>query len=351
MKKYGLLSLILLAGILFASTAGAQDQQSDHGHEEIIIRKKGDFPKKLDIQLNGDQVTINGKKPEDVQGNITVIRRKSSGDSGEDFGYSRGSGRRSFGGGYPGMNMFGGGGSMSINSNKALLGVLTIPSDSSQGARIEEVERGTPADSVGLRKNDVITKVGTRDILSAQDLTEAIGEYEPGDVVSITYNRDGASHETDVQLGRNDNAGARGMMSMPAMPRDHYYFQSPYGESGPQNFMQQFRRNHPFLNPYGANPERLNPEPRLGMRVEDRSDKKGVTVKKVTAGSAADAAGFKAGDVLIAIDGDQVSSVDDVLQALQSHQGDDTLKATVDRDGKKKTLEVEMPGRHQSADL
>lgn len=345
MRKYGLLSMLFLAGALFAFRAGAQDQQSDDGREEIIIRKKGDFPQKLDIQLNGDQVTINGKKPEDVEGNITVIRRKSSEDSERSFSFGGAPRAWSFRGGNPhqGMSMFGGGSMFGGNSNKALLGVLTIPSDSSHGARIEEVEKGTPADSVGLQKNDVITKVGTRDIQSAQDLTEAIGQYKPGDVTSVTYDRDGTSHEAEVQLGRNDNSGRAGMMPLPDV---NDYFQSPYRESGPRNFMQRFRRNHPFLNP-----EAPAGGPKLGMRVEDRTDHKGVTVKNVTAGSAAEAAGFKAGDVLNSIGGKDISSVEDVLQALHDHQGDESLKATVDRDGKKKTLDVEMPGSHHSVDL
>lgn len=339
MKKYSLLSLCFLAGALCAFNAGAQDKPSGSGREEIIIRKKGDFPEKMTIQLNGDQVTINGKKPEDVEGNVEVIRRKSEDRSSNSYSFSGPSPSfHRFGeGGQQGGMLFGGDG------NKALLGVLTIPSDSSAGARIEEVEKGTPADSAGLQKNDVITQVGTREIHSARDLTDAIGQYEPGDVVTVTYLRDGKQGEAQVVLGRNDNNG-RGRM---AMPFNQYYFQSPFGNNGsPDNFMRQFRRNHPFLSP-----QQPGSQPKLGMRVEDRSDHKGVTVRQITPGSAAEAAGFEKGDVVTALGGKEVSGVADVLGILRDHRGDDSLSATIDRDGKKKTLEISLPGTHRSADL
>jgi len=340
MKKYGLLSLFFLVGATIAFRASAQDQQSDDGHEEIIIRKKGSFPQKLDIQLNGNQVTINGKKPEDVKGNIEVIRRKSS-DQDDNSDHSRGS-ARSFHGFPRGMHMFGDDSdAFGGDSNKALLGVLTIPSDSAGGARIAEVERGTPADSAGLAKNDVITKIGTQDIHSAEDLSNAIGQYKPGDVITVTYQRGGTDHETDVALGRNDNGGGNAMV----MPFDHYSFQSPFEDSDPQNFMKQFRRNHPFLSPEARE------RPKLGMRVEERDDHKGVTVKQVTSGSAADASGFKVGDVLTSIAGKDVSGVNDVLEALRDHRDDKSVEAKVERSGKEKTLQVEIPGMHQSADL
>lgn len=350
MKKVGLLSVCLLGGLFFAFPSTAQDNQSSQGdgNEEIVIRKKGDFPQKLDIQLNGDQVTINGKKPEDVEGNIEVIRRKSS-DRERGFSFRGPSG--GFQGFGPHSGMFDDSDMAGGNHNKALLGVLTLPSDSAEGARIEEVEKGTPADSAGLQKNDLITRIGSREIHSAQDLTEAIGQYEPGDVISVTFRRNGAEQEADVQLGRNDNSGG-GMMTMPF---DHrYFFQSPFGEGNPDDqgsplpdngFMQEFRRNHPFFSPGRSQ------APKLGMRVEGTDDQHGVKVTEVTPGSAAEASGFKEGDVLTAIAGQDVTGIPDVVRALRAHRSDKTVEAKVERGGKEKTLQVTIPHDHPSADL
>lgn len=341
MKKYLLISSFLLP-VLFAFPARSQDS-SGNEQEEIIIRKRGDFPKDVTIQLNGDQVKINGKKPEDVEGNIEVIRKKSSGNGSEEMDAF---GENSPFGNMPRRFNF----SQAPNSgNKALLGVLTIPDDSSDGARIEEVEKGTPADSAGLHKGDVIVKINDSKIHSAEDLTEAVGQYNPGDQVKVTYLRGQQSYTTNVKLGKNDN-GNFGQFGFGRMPNNGFRFQGPMGGrngNGMQDFMQQFRRAHPFM----GGPNIQAPGPRLGMTVENNSDGNGVTVKSVQSGSAADKSGFKTGDIVSKFGGQDVTDIDDILQAIQSHKNDKDVTATVIRDGKTQTLKVQMPSEQARADL
>jgi serine protease Do len=341
MKKYLLLSSFMLGGILLTLQGYSQDNnstQQNEQNEEIIIRKKGDFPKNLTIQLNGNAVTINGKKPEDIKGDIEVIRKKSSGSEDETYGFSQPG--RSYNGDSRGFSL------SPVSPNKALLGVLTVPGDSLTGAKVEEVERGTPADSVGLQKGDIITRVNDTDIKSTEDLSEAIGQYQPGDKITVTYTRDGHTRQAEVTLGRNDNgAGSFGMN----MPFDRFHFRGPFGgSSNPQNFMQQFREHHSFMNPRGM----VSPKgPHLGMTVEARDDQKGLTVKQVEPGSPAQSAGFKPGDILSAFAGQKITSVDDIRKALDQHKNDQDLKATVLRDGHKKTLTISSLNVHDQANL
>lgn len=328
MKKYFLLSSLLLGGLLLGCRAFSQD--SSQANEEIIIRKKGDFPQQMTIRLNGDQVTINGKKPEDMKGDIEVIRRKSEG--GENYAFAPAPSG-------PGSMGFG---PAPTSSNKALLGVLTLQSDSVAGAKVEEVEKGTPADSAGLKPDDIITKVDNTGISSAEDLSNAIGNYAPGDEVTITYLRDGRTMTSRVRLGRNDNGGHFAL----GMPFDRFHFHGPFGRPrNDQDFLKQFRKYHPFMGP------EMNNGPHLGMRVEDRDDGKGITVKDVKPGSAAQKAGFKAGDILSKFGGQKIGNISDVLNALQAHADDKTVTATVIRNGKDKTLTVTIPEVHQQADL
>lgn len=345
MKKYLLLSSLLLPGLLLAFQAKSQDH-SGNEKEEIIIRKRGDFPKDVTIQLKGDQVTINGKKPEDVEGNIEVIRRKSSGSGDEEM--------NSFGDASPFGNMphgfnFSQAGPAS-NGNRALLGVLTMPDDSSEGARIEEVEKGTPADSAGLQKGDVITKINDTEIHSAEELTKAVGKYDPGDQVKVTYLRNKRTYSADVRLGKNDNNSLH-YFGMGRMHDNRFPFQGPPpmgGQNGMQNFMQQFRRAHPFM---GGGAVIRNKAPRLGMTVENNSEGNGITVKSVQSGSAAAKSGFKAGDIISKFGGKEITDIDDIQEAIGSHQDDKTVKATVIRNGKTHLLNVQMPEHHEQADL
>src|SRR5699024_507101 len=155
MKKY-ILPVLLIAGSSFFSFEGVAQAQADSSEkqETIILKKKGSFPENLTIHIAGDKVTINGKTPDD----ISVTRNKSSGHGTVMFTLF---GRRWFSGALqpPCQRGF-------LNSSRTFLGVLTKRDDSSTGARIAEIEAGTPADSAGLQKGDIITKVNDRDIAS-----------------------------------------------------------------------------------------------------------------------------------------------------------------------------------------
>jgi serine protease Do len=335
MKKYLLLSALLAGGLLLGCQAFSQDTAAN-GNEEIIIRKKGELPRQMTIRINGDNITINGKKPEDMKGNIQVIRRKSTEQRDSQGGYVF---RRPMP--YnPGMMPFAGN---PVSSNKALLGVLTLPGDSVAGAKVEEVEKGTPADSAGLKAGDVITRVDDSPVASAEDLSEAIGNYDPGDQVTITYLRDGRTGTLQVKLGRNDNGGNHFALNTPL---NRFHFRGPFGRPGTdQDFLNQLRKYHPFMG------QQMESGPQLGMKVENRDDGKGITVKQVKPGSAAEKAGFKSGDILTEFAGQKITDISDILDALHAHGSDKSVQATVLRGGRDKTLTVQIPEAHQQADL
>jgi len=55
------------------------------------------------------------------------------------------------------------------------------------GALIANVEQGSPADAAGLEENDVIVKLDDREIVTVQDLLEAIHSRDIGQEVTIVY--------------------------------------------------------------------------------------------------------------------------------------------------------------------
>lgn len=85
-----------------------------------------------------------------------------------------------------------------------------------EGVELAKVTSGTPAAKAGLRSSkstktvdgdmyptggDVITEFDGQKITTSEELQRAVDAKRPGDTVSITYWRDGASHTTDVKLG------------------------------------------------------------------------------------------------------------------------------------------------------
>jgi hypothetical protein len=73
---------------------------------------------------------------------------------------------------------------------------------------------------------------------------------------------------------------------------------------------------------------------------EEKDDDAGVTVKEVFAGGAAAAAGLKAGDRLLTIDGRWTDSIPDLYRAAEHVKPGAAVPVTVQRDGKEMTLKV-----------
>jgi putative serine protease PepD len=79
----------------------------------------------------------------------------------------------------------------------------------------------------------------------------------------------------------------------------------------------------------------------LGIRVADASTS-GAQITTVVSGSPADKAGLKAGDVVTAIDGNAVTSADDLTAQVGAHQPSDVVTVTVTRNGSTKDIKVTL---------
>ena len=75
-----------------------------------------------------------------------------------------------------------------------------------EGAQIRDVTSGSTAASAGLQVGDVITKVDDHQITSSDSLVATIRSYRPGDKVTVTYQRGGATKT--VQLTLDSDAGS-----------------------------------------------------------------------------------------------------------------------------------------------
>ncbi len=60
------------------------------------------------------------------------------------------------------------------------------------------VAAGSPADKAGIKSGDIITKVNNDTVGQQGSLSSIIGQYKPGDTVTITYIRGGQEHTTQV---------------------------------------------------------------------------------------------------------------------------------------------------------
>ena len=83
----------------------------------------------------------------------------------------------------------------------ALLGVTTQQAQDGKGVEVAQVDPGSAADKAGLQEGDVITKVDDTVIDGPDTLGGVIAGHNPGDKVSVTFTRDGASQTVDATLG------------------------------------------------------------------------------------------------------------------------------------------------------
>jgi putative serine protease PepD len=83
-----------------------------------------------------------------------------------------------------------------------ILGVtIADPTNGSAGAQIGSVNAGSGADQAGLKKGDIVTAVNGTAITDADALQAAIANHQAGDVVTLTYTRNGSQHTARVTLG------------------------------------------------------------------------------------------------------------------------------------------------------
>jgi putative serine protease PepD len=72
----------------------------------------------------------------------------------------------------------------------------------SRGAVVTEVAPDSPAADAGLEVGDVIVALDGQSITTGSQLVDSIRSHEPGDKVTVEYERDGRKHESDITLDR-----------------------------------------------------------------------------------------------------------------------------------------------------
>lgn len=70
------------------------------------------------------------------------------------------------------------------------------------GALVQQVTRGGPAEAAGILPGDVITKIGDNDVNRQNPLLNALEPYSPGQTVRVVLNRNGRIIEVEVRLAK-----------------------------------------------------------------------------------------------------------------------------------------------------
>jgi S1-C subfamily serine protease len=81
------------------------------------------------------------------------------------------------------------------------INAASVAANTSEGAQVQNVAPGGPAANAGIKEGDIITKLGGRLVRTAAELTVAVREHSPGEVVPVQLVRDKRLLMVDVTLG------------------------------------------------------------------------------------------------------------------------------------------------------
>ncbi len=195
------------------------------------------------------------------------------------------------------------------------------------GAIVKEVRPGSAAAKAGLEKNDVILQFAGERVRSVAQLSRLVRETPPGRTVNIEISRGGQSRTLSAKL-----EAAKSEFSF------NVHVPPPHVELPAfKNFNFAFRTG-PTL---GISGDELTTQLANYFGVKQG---KGVLVREVVVGSAAEKAGLKAGDVIVQVEGKPIGSVGELRGALGNQTSDEErkLNMTIVRDRREQTLTVEL---------
>lgn len=322
--------------------------------EEIIIRNKGGKELNLKVEIKGDHITVNGKPLEEfIDAQVTIDKRK--------------------------MIIRQGGNSLALtiplNSSrfqenlmnqwnqqeeviKPFLGVTTEKTP--EGAKIIEVVKASAAEKAGLKKDDIITKIGDEKIEDGERLSETIASKKPNDVVKVSYLRNGKSGNVKATLGERKTSNA--MTFNYARPRVKYRgFATPKVPAikGDDMINQERLFDIESLSPgAGFNNdafiqlEKSFPrQKKLGLKIQDTEAGGNVKVIEVEEGSAAEKAGLKKDDFITSIGGVKIENTDDAREQLMLSASKATYPIKAKRGNKEMDFEIKISKKLKTADL
>lgn len=82
---------------------------------------------------------------------------------------------------------------------------ISIPDGVDAGIAVISVEKGSPADKAGLKKGDIIVKLGGEDTGSLAEFRYELYKHDVGDKVEIEFYRNDKIQKTTITLGKNQS--------------------------------------------------------------------------------------------------------------------------------------------------
>ncbi|MGC2182359.1 MAG: PDZ domain-containing protein [Terriglobales bacterium] len=244
---------------------------------------------------------------------------------------------------------FGGGSYLGVDTRDVTADRLAdLKLKEEHGVEVTLVDQDAPAGKAGIKEHDVILTLNGNQVESVEQLRRMIREIPPGRTVNLGISRAGqlmtlktqlADRRQTFALARPGSAITFSMPAIPAMPA------------------------MPVVAPFAPEMDMpvsivvVHSSARSGLMVENITPQlgdyfgakngKGVLVRSVEKGSRAEQAGFRAGDVIVKVNGESISDSGDFTHAIRGRKGN-TVTVSIIRERKEQNLTLTVPDRSQS---
>jgi len=256
----------------------------------------------------------------------------------EAFGYSS---EDSGGGSYLGVD------TRDVTSDR--LSVLKLKEE--HGVEVTLVDQDAPAGKAGVKEHDVILSINGNQVEGVEQLRRMIREIPPGRIVNLGISRDGQSLTLKAQLADRKRtfaiAGKGFSFAMPAMPAMPAIPAMPAMPATP--YVPEMDLPVSVVVVHSSARSGLmveNLTPQLGDFFGAKNGK-GVLVRSVEKGSRAEQAGFRAGDVIVKVNGESISDSGDFTHAIHGRKNN-AVTVSIIRERKEQNLTLTVPDRNQS---
>jgi len=207
-----------------------------------------------------------------------------------------------------------------------------------RGVAVTSVVDDSAAAGAGIEKGDVVLAYNGQQVIGVEQFQRLVRETPVGREVTLAVSRDGDQRTVNVTMG--SRTGIRAVVGSTTLPF----------ESSSQAFdaLRNFRfPDTPQVfttwrsSTLGIEAESLNDQLADYFGVEE-----GVLVRSVGEDSAAEKAGFRAGDVILEVGGDKVTTPREVTNALRDQEPGEVAVAIMrDHQQRELSVTIEAPAR------
>lgn len=218
------------------------------------------------------------------------------------------------------------------------------------GIRVVAVMPNGAAAKADLKKDDIITKIGSYSIHDDQDLLNAMLRYAPGETVSIQIVRNGVPKSQDIKIDAKLMQPVA--QNEPRVDQDERG--NPFGFEMPEGGIDQWfdrLRNRGGDEPQPRQDRKVGEPAKLGVQVTDiNSDSrktfqlpenaKGGVVMSVEPNSVASRIGLEPGDVLTQLGDKLIKNAADLVSAVKGFKVGDTTMVSFTRYSNGNTMQM-----------